>query len=61
MKDSEIIARLFLVLTELDARECSNNCPSEELRDLSWEQLCDLGTDLFNQLKNKYNMPGGDK
>lgn len=50
MEDSKIIEQLFLVVTELDARECSNNCPTS-LRELSWRELCNMGIDLLEQLK----------
>lgn len=52
MEDSKIIEQLFLILTELDARESSNNCPNP-LSTVSWEQLCNMGIGLFEQLKKK--------
>ena len=52
MEDSKIIEQLSLILTELDARECSNNCPNP-LSTVSWEQLCNMGIGLFEQLKKK--------
>ena len=50
MEDSKIIEQLFLILTELDARDCSNNCPTC-LSTISWEQLCNMGIRSFEQLK----------
>lgn len=53
MENEQIIEQLSIIITELDARECSNNCPTC-MRVFSWEQLCDMGINLFEQLK-KYN------
>ena len=46
-----IIDTLYNVLTELDARECSNNCVVEDLIEVSWNDLCDKGIELFHRLK----------
>ena len=46
-----IIDTLYNVLTELDARECSNNCVVEDLIAVSWNDLCDKGIELFQRLK----------
>ena len=50
--DSNIIEQLFIVITELDARDSSNNCVN--MQEFSWNELCDMGINLFNQLKNNY-------
>ena len=50
MDDSNIIKQLFTIITELDARDSSNNCVT--MSEFSWDELCDMGIDLFNQLKN---------
>ena len=52
MEDSKIIEQLSLILTELDARECSNNCPNP-LSTVSWGQLCNMGIGLFERLIKK--------
>lgn len=52
MENEQIIEQLSIIITELDARECSNNCPTC-MRVFSWEQLCDTGINLFEQLKKK--------
>ena len=51
MDAEKIIDQLFLILTELDARERSNNCPTTCLRGISWDGLCDMCIDLLEQLK----------
>lgn len=51
MKDSKIIEQLSTIITELDARECSNNCPTDT-KAFSWDQLCNLGIGLFEHLKH---------
>lgn len=50
MSDSEIIEQLFNIITELDKRECSNNC-SNNMKEISWKELCNIGIYLFKQLK----------
>lgn len=50
-KQQGIIDTLYNVLTELDARECSNNCVVEDLIAVSWNDLCDKGIELFQRLK----------
>ena len=50
MDDTKIIEQLFIIITELDARECSNNTPTC-MNVFSWEQLCNMGIGLFEQLK----------
>lgn len=49
--EGDIIETLHNVLTELDARECSNNCVVEDLIAVSWDDLCDKGIELFQRLK----------
>lgn len=50
-KESEIIEKLFRILTELDARESSCNCVISELIGASWVKLCDDAIELLEQLK----------
>ena len=47
-----IIDELFMVATELDAREFSSNCVIPELQALSWVELCDKGITLLQKIKN---------
>lgn len=47
-----IIDELFMVATELDAREFSSNCVIPELQALSWAELCDKGIALLQKIKN---------
>lgn len=47
MGTEKIIENLFLVMADIEARENGNNCLSV----LTWNELCDMGIDLFNQLK----------
>ena len=49
MDNEKIIENLFLVMTDIDARNSGNNC----LNILTWNELCDMGIDLFNQLKQR--------
>lgn len=46
------INTLCSIVTELDAREFSNNCVVPELQPLSWNELCDRGIALLQELKN---------
>ena len=46
------INTLFRVVGELDAREFSNNCVVPELQALSWNEVCDQGIALLQELKN---------
>ena len=52
MDDSKIIEQLFIIVTELDARDCSNNSIESCFRGISWETLCSMGINLFEQLKH---------
>ena len=47
----DIIDKLYNIVLELDARESSGNAITE-FSEFSWDNLCDLGIDLFNQLKD---------
>lgn len=47
----DIIDILYDIILELNARESSGNIITE-FSELSWDDLCDWGTDLLNQLKN---------
>lgn len=49
----EIMEKLFHVTTELDAREYSSNSVIQEYQGVSWNELCDIGINLFEQLKSK--------
>ena len=51
MENEKILDELNLIVTELHAREVSNNCVVRELQSESWVALCDRGIDLFKQLK----------
>lgn len=51
MDESKIIKQLFIIVTELDARDCSGNSIESSLLGVDWNTLCDTGVDLFNQLK----------
>ena len=50
-KNSKIIEQLCRVVAELDARECSSNSVISEYRETSWDDLCNIGTELFECLK----------
>ena len=50
-KESGIIEKLSRILTELDARYSSFNSVIHEYQGVGWGELCDIGIDLFNQLK----------
>lgn len=49
MNNEKIIENLFLVMADIESRKYENNCLSV----LTWNELCDMGIDLFNQLKRK--------
>ena len=51
MDYEKIIDRLYLILAELDARESGGNCIIRELLAKGWDELCDEGISLFEQLK----------
>lgn len=53
MDDSKIITELFKIVTELGARDCSNNSVVSGLTGKSCENLCDDGVILFQKLKGK--------
>lgn len=46
-----IIEELFNVCTEFDARNVSNNCVVKQYLNTSWNDLCDIGIELFQKLK----------
>ena len=46
-----IIDRLFSVITELDARQSSNNCVSIDYLFMDWSDLCKEAIDLLEQIK----------
>ena len=52
-RENEIIEKLFSILTELDARESTNNCVVSELISRDWIELCDDAIELLEQLKSK--------
>ena len=43
---------LYDIAVELDSREFSNNCVVDRLIGLSWDELCDKGIALLQELKN---------
>ena len=47
----KIIDELFLVMTELDARNCSSNSVIEKYQGTYWKELCDIGIKLLEVLK----------
>lgn len=50
-RESKIIEQLSRVVAELDARECSSNSVITEYRETNWNDLCNIGTELFECLK----------
>ena len=50
-KNQILIEQLFQILTELDARENSNNFVVQELIDASWVELCDKAIKRLEHLK----------
>ena len=49
MDNEKIIEQLFLIMTDIDARHSGGG--EHCLSILTWNELCDMGIDLFNQLK----------
>lgn len=47
MDNEKIIENIFVIMADIESREYTNNCQS----DMTWNELCDMGIDLFNQLK----------
>lgn len=45
------IEQLFSILTELDARNQSNNCVVSGLTGVNWDDLCDEGITLLKSIK----------
>ena len=50
--ETSIIYELFIILEELDARNSSFNSIYENFHGISWDDLCDKGVCLLNQLKS---------
>ena len=48
---TDIINKLYSIVVELDARECSNNMVSIGLRDKSWTELCEEAIQLLEKIK----------
>ncbi len=55
MDSIEATIRMFdelqAIVTELDAREISNNCVIQELQGISYKDLCDRGIEILTKLK----------
>ena len=47
----KIINQLFDIATELDARNIGANCVIPELTGVGWTDLCEMGIELFKQIK----------
>lgn len=47
-----IIFELLAIFEELDARNSSFNSIYENFHGVGWDDLCDKGIDLLNQLKS---------
>ena len=50
---SDKVGYLCEITEELFAREYSNNCPNTDLRDLSWNDLCDGAIEILEALKGR--------
>lgn len=50
MEDRNKIEKLFNIITELDARESSNNVVSYQ--DATWNELCDMAIEYLKELKS---------
>lgn len=46
-----LVADLFRVADELYAREYTHNTVYKEFHDVSWEELCDKGIELLEEIK----------
>lgn len=46
-----IINKLYEIVQELDARNISANCVIPELTGIGWTELCEIGIELFEQIK----------
>lgn len=53
MSEEQIIDMLYHIVIELDARNSVSNCVNPELLSYGWNNLCDKGIELFQQLKEK--------
>ena len=47
-----MIDDLYDIAVELDAREVSNNCVVDNLQQFGWNELCDKGIAILENLKN---------
>ena len=47
----KIIDELFLIMTELDARNCSSNSVIQKYQGTYWKDLCDTAIKLLEELK----------
>ena len=47
MSEQKILDEINLIIMELYARDCSNNCLVDSLIDKSWDELCDMGSEMF--------------
>ena len=52
MSEQKILDEINLIIMELFARDCSNNCLVDSLIDKSWDELCDMGSEMFQKLKS---------
>ena len=51
-KRIRMIDDLYDIAVELDAREASNNCVVDHLQQFGWNELCDKGIEILENLKN---------
>jgi hypothetical protein len=49
---SKLTQDLLEIAIELDARECGCNVVHSEWTGTSWKELCDMGIDILQKLKN---------
>ena len=49
--ESKLIEELTQIIVELDARDCSSNSVFQQYHGTGWNELCNKGIELFNQLK----------
>ena len=50
----QMLDQLYNVAVELDARHTSSNCVVGELIPLSWDEVCDLGINILQRLKEHW-------
>ena len=53
MDIDNVLDKLFNIIEELDARNCSNNSVIPELGGRGWNELCKDGIELFEQIGGK--------